>query len=92
MKEIAEARARGEHGRVAILYTKINRGLVILSAVIAGLLLPWAKQIVAILLGPTYVKAWPILAIMFLYPIHQSMGQIGGTMFMAGEIHENMWC
>ncbi len=83
-KEIAEARARGEHGRVAILYTKINRGLVILSAVIAGLLLPWAKQIVAILLGPTYVKAWPILAIMFLYPIHQSMGQIGGTMFMAG--------
>jgi len=83
-KEIAEARARGDHGRVAVLYTKINRGLVMLSAVIAGLLLPWAKQIVALLLGPTYVEAWPVLAIMFLYPIHQSMGQIGGTMFMAG--------
>jgi len=83
-KEIAEARARGDHGRVANLYTKINRGLVMLSAVVAGLLLPWAKQIVAILLGPTYVDAWPVLAIMFLYPIHQSMGQIGGTMFMAG--------
>jgi O-antigen/teichoic acid export membrane protein len=82
-KEIAEARARGDHGRVATLYTKINRGLVILSAVIAGLLIPWAKQIVAILLGPTYAQAWPVLAVMFLYPIHQSMGQIGGTMFMA---------
>lgn len=82
-KEIAEARARDDHDRVAILYIKINRGLVMLSAVIAGLLLPWAKQIVAILLGPTYVDAWPVLALMFLYPIHQSMGQIGGTMFMA---------
>lgn len=83
-KEIAEARSRGDHVRVAVLYKKTNRGLVMLGAVIAGLLLPWAKQIVAILLGPTYVEAWPVLAIMFLYPIHQSMGQIGGTMFMAG--------
>lgn len=83
-KEIAEARARGDHGRVAVLYRKINRGLVMLSTVIAGLVLPWAKQIVAILLGTTYMEAWPVLAIMFLYPIHQSMGQIGGTMFMAG--------
>lgn len=82
-KEIAEATARGDHGRVAVLYQKINRGLVMLSAIIAGLLLPWSKQIVAILLGPAYVEAWPVLAIMFLYPIHQSMGQIGGTMFMA---------
>ena len=82
-KEIAEATARGDHGRVTILYQKINRGLVMLSAIIAGLLFPWSKQVVAILLGPTYVEAWPVLAIMFLYPIHQSMGQIGGTMFMA---------
>lgn len=83
-KEIAEATARGDHERVAVLYQKINRGLVMLSATIAGLLLPWSKQIVAILLGATYVEAWPVLAVMFLYPIHQSMGQIGGTMFMAG--------
>jgi len=82
-KEIAEATARGDHNRVAVLYTKINRGLVMLSTVIAGLLLPWSQQIVAILLGSTYVDAWPVLAIMFVYPIHQSMGQIGGTMFMA---------
>jgi len=29
------------------------------------------------------VNAWPVLAVMLLYPIHQSMGQIGGTMFLA---------
>lgn len=83
-KEIAEAAARGDLSRVTSLYRKINRGLVMLSAIIAGLLLPWSKQIVAILLGPLYVDAWLVLAIMLLYPIHQSMGQIGATMFMAG--------
>lgn len=82
-KEIAEASARSDHDRVARLYRKVNRGLVILSASIAGLLQPWSEQIVAILLGPTYVNAWPALAIMLLYPIHQSMGQIGGTMLLA---------
>ncbi|MBK9161520.1 MAG: lipopolysaccharide biosynthesis protein [Nitrosomonadales bacterium] len=84
-KEIAEAKSRGERERVGALYKKVNRGLVMLSAVIAGLLLPWSKQIVALLLGPAYVEAWPVLAIMFLYPIHQSMGQIGGTMLMASS-------
>jgi O-antigen/teichoic acid export membrane protein len=83
-KEIAEATAKKDHGRVATLYLKINRGLVMLSATIAGLLLPWSKQIVTILLGQNYTDAWVVVAIMFLYPIHQSMGQIGGTMFMAG--------
>jgi len=82
-KEIAEATARKDLSRVALLYKKINRGLVMLSAMLAGFLLPWSKQIVDNLLGPTYEDAWPVLAIMFLYPIHQSMGQIGGTMFMA---------
>ena len=82
-KEIAEATARADHRRVARLYQKINRGLVMLSTAIAGLLLPWSEQIVTISLGPAYIGAWPVLAIMFLYPIHQSMGQVGGTMFMA---------
>ncbi len=83
-KEIAEATARNDLTRVALLYKKISRGLVMLSAMFAGLLLPWSKQIVDILLGPAYAEASPVLAIMFLYPIHQSLGQIGGAMFMAG--------
>lgn len=82
-KEIAEAIAKGDHVRVARLYKKINHGLVMLSTIITGLLLPWSEQIVPVLLGVAYIEAWPVLAIMFLYPIHQSMGQIGGTMFLA---------
>ncbi len=82
-KEIADARAKNDHARVERLYKNINRGLVMFGTVIAGFLLPWSERIVTILLGAAYVKAWPVLAIMLLYPIHQSMGQIGGTMFLA---------
>ena len=30
-----------------------------------------------------YAAAWPCLALMFLYPVHQSLGQIQGTYFFA---------
>lgn len=82
-KEIADARAKRDQARVAMLYRKVNRGLVMLGAITTGLLLPWSEQIVTIFLGQAYAQAWPVLAIMLLYPIHQSMGQIGGTMLLA---------
>lgn len=82
-KEISDAWEKQDRARVAMLYRKISRGLVMLGAITSGLLLPWAEQIVNIFLGTAYVHAWPVLAIMLLYPIHQSMGQIGGTMFLA---------
>lgn len=82
-KEIAAAWEKRDQARVATLYYKVSRGLVIVGAIMSGLLLPWSKQIVMLSLGQAYAQAWPALAIMFLYPIHQSMGQIGGTMFLA---------
>lgn len=82
-KEIANAWEKQDRARVAILYRKVSRGLVMLGAIISGFILPWAEQIVNIFLGATYANAWPVLAIMLLYPIHQSMGQIGGAMFLA---------
>lgn len=82
-KEIAAAWAKHDQVRVAMLYRKVSRGLVMFGAVTTGLLLPWSEQIVVVFLGPAYAQAWPVLAIMLLYPIHQSMGQIGGTMLLA---------
>lgn len=82
-KEIAEAHDRGNDERVASVYRKVNRGLVMLGAIVSGLLIPWTEQIVRVFLGQSYVMAVPVLMIMFLYPIHQSMGQISGTMFLA---------
>lgn len=82
-KEIAEANARQDINRVAYIYHKVNRALVMLAAILSGFMIPWSEQIVIIFLGQAYITAWPVLAIMFLYPIHQTMGQIGGTMFLA---------
>lgn len=90
-KEIADALAKADHDRVASLYRKVSRGLVMLAATITGFLLPWSEQTVTIFLGQAYVQAWPVLAIMLLYPIFQSMGQIGGTMLLAsGQTYKHM--
>ncbi len=82
-KEVAEAGARQDNERVVGLYQKVTRGLVMFSAILSGFLIPWSKEIVTVSLGKEYVAAWPVLALMFLYPIHQSLGQIVGTMFLA---------
>lgn len=90
-KEIAHAWEMQDRPRAAMLYCKVSRGLVMLGACVSGLLLPWSEQIVNLFLGSAYAHAWPVLAIMLLYPIHQSMGQIGGTMLLAsGQTHRYM--
>jgi len=82
-KEIAEALEQGNAQRVKHLYHRVARFLVMLSAAISGLLIPWSSEIVQGILGPKYVESAPVLAIMFLYPIHQSIGLIDVTLFMA---------
>ena len=82
-KEIAEANATHNHARVARLYQQVNRSLMMFAAIIAGFLMPWTPQVIRLLLGPHYLAAAPVLMLMLLYPVHQSMGQIGGTMFLA---------
>lgn len=82
-KEVAHAWEMQDRARISILYRKVSRGLVMLGACVSGLLLPWSEQIVSIFLGSLYVQGWPVLAVMLLYPIHQSMGQIGGAMLLA---------
>lgn len=82
-KEVAEAEARKDQKRVRMLYQKVSRGLLMVGAILSGFMIPWSREILVFFLGKSYALAWPTLAIMFLYPIHQSMGQIGGTMFLA---------
>lgn len=82
-KEISEANTRQDNARVAYLYNKVNRGLIMLGALISCFMVPWAEQIVSFLLGTAYQESWPIFAVMLIYPIHQSMGQVNGAMFFA---------
>ena len=82
-KEIAEAHYNGNMARAQYLYQNVSRGVFILGAALAGLLTPWSDQIVKWTLGAGYLSGSTTLMLMFFYPIHQSMGQIGGTMLYA---------
>lgn len=82
-KEIAEANELRNKERVYYLYTKISRSFYFIAAVGACFLVPFSKEILILLLGPKYEAGWLCLAIMFIYPIHQSLGQINGTYFYA---------
>lgn len=84
-KEIAEAHHREDPERTGKLYKKVSRLLFLVGAMIAGFFVPWAKELLQQVLGAAYIGGATTLAIMFLYPVHQSMGQIGGTMLLATE-------
>jgi O-antigen/teichoic acid export membrane protein len=84
-KEIAHAGAQQDQARLSSLYNRVNRGLVLVGAAIAGFLAPWAEQLIALLLGNSFAGTGPIFTLMLLYPIHQSMGQVNATMFFASE-------
>jgi len=84
-KEIAEAHEQKDHARLGELYRKVSRLLFLIGAIVAGFLIPWAEDILNLMLGEAYVGGAVSLMIMFLYPVHQSMGQIGGTMLLATE-------
>lgn len=86
-KEIAEAHHQDNRDRVVMLYRKVSRGLFFVSAAGAGFLTPWAEDILCISLGSAYVGGAATLMIMFFYPMHQSMGQIGSAMaFATGRV------
>lgn len=82
-KEIAEAHHRHDDARIEWLYLKASRSLYFAGAVVAGGVLPWAREILQLTLGAAYAGGAVPLMLMFLYPVHQSMGQIGGTMLYA---------
>lgn len=82
-KEIAAANESGAHERVARLYQKSTQTLVFLAAFVSCFLAPWAETLVDVLLGSAYTAAWPVLTLMLFYPIHQAVGQVNGTLFMA---------
>jgi len=82
-KEIAEAHQQRNNKRVAMLYRRVSRGIFFFAASIAGLLVPWSEDILRLTLGSAYMGGASALTILFLFPLHQSMGQIGGTMLYA---------
>jgi O-antigen/teichoic acid export membrane protein len=85
-KEIAEAHDKGDRKKVASLYYRANRMLFVFAALVSGFLIPWVPQIIELTLGEQYQSGVVVMVLMFLYPIHQSIGQLNGTMYYALEM------
>ena len=84
-KEIAEAYHNNNLENVKILYRKVSRSLFFIGAVTSCFFIPWSKDLLIIMLGKSYEAGSITLAIMLIYPIHQSMGQIGNLILFATE-------
>lgn len=82
-KEIAEANAQQNMARMRVLYQKVSRTLYFVGALVSCILIPFSRETISLLLGPNYAEGWPVFALMLLYPIHQALGQITGTMLFA---------
>ena len=85
-KEVAESNEIGDNERVYRIYEKTNRALFFTGVLISGFLIPWAAEIIELFLGDAYEGGILVLSLMFLYPIHQSLGQLVGTMYFALEL------
>jgi O-antigen/teichoic acid export membrane protein len=84
-KEMAESHERGDTEGSRILYLRMSRSLFFVGTAISGFVIPWTSVITEVALGDAYLGGTTTLMIMFLYPVHQSIGQIGGAMLMATE-------
>jgi len=82
-KEVAEAYQKGNIRQVERLYKTISHGLYLVGALIAGYLIPWASEILQLTVGDGYIAGATVFMVMLFYPIHQSMGQVGGMMLYA---------
>ena len=84
-KEIAEAYERDDIVLIQYLYTKTSRILYVLSAILIGAILPWAEEVLVLLVGASYSQGAVTFAIMLLFPLHQCLGQVCGAVFYATE-------
>ena len=84
-KEIAEAFERDDIALIQYLYTKTTRILYVLSAILIGAIVPWAEEVLVLILGAPYSQGAVTFAIMLLYPLHQGLGQLCGAVFYATE-------
>lgn len=82
-KEIAEAQETQNLARLQTLYRRVSRFLYTISAIICGFLVPWSEAIASLILGSSYTAAASVIAVMFVFSAHASLGQVNGTFILA---------
>jgi O-antigen/teichoic acid export membrane protein len=84
-KEFAQAAHEKNLIKIHDLYSRSTRLAFFFGVVSFGAILPWVDDLIELLLGKSYLPGKMSIMIMLFYPIHQSIGQILGTLFMATE-------
>jgi len=82
-KEVAEANARGDAERVRRIYGAVRRMLYFVAAATSCALMPYSAEILHWTVGDAYTGGALALGLMFFYPIHQALGHIQGTFYLA---------
>lgn len=82
-KEISEEFSLGNYEKVWSVYTTTTSSLYFFSCAMACFLIPWVPFIIDSFLGESYREGLFVICLMFLYPIHQTIGQIVGSTLLA---------
>lgn len=91
-KEMAQAIHENRNDTAMHLYSRSKKGLFFLSACIAGVLGPWAREVLSLTFGEGYAGAVPAFAVMVFAAVYQTLGQIEGTLLLAsGKTKTGFW-
>lgn len=84
-KEIASANEKGDIKTLKNLYDTSSKTLFLIAALISCFFIPWASEIINVLLGNDYLDGKNAFLIMLVYPIYQCLGQVNNIMFYSLE-------
>jgi O-antigen/teichoic acid export membrane protein len=84
-KEIAAAHGEGNQSRLRHLFGKSTDTLFFAAAALSCCLIPFSREIILCFLGPEYAAGWPSFAILLLFPVYQTLGQLTGSYVMAAH-------
>lgn len=82
-KEVVDAKAQDDVRRVRVLHSRVTRSLYFVAVVLSCAMIPYTAIILRVIVGPEFVSAAGVLALLLAYPVHQSLGQIQGTFLYA---------
>jgi len=83
MREFARAHAEGDYGEMRRLFRRYIPMLYAVAAYFSAFISVEAETVIWILGGDEFVAAGAAMMIMALYPIHQTYGQLSGSLFFA---------
>lgn len=84
-KEISEAHKQGNIDRINFIYHRAIRVLYLISVCLCCSIIFWSEDIIELSLGTEYYNAKNTFFILLLLPIHQSIGQIAGSLLLATQ-------